>query len=112
MAASNTPSATQALNSAIARLTRRVACRLIGESRSKTFRQSPADRRSRQRTFRPRTRSFEVLHLLSNLLHLDLHQERPLADRQSLRLRRDRVGLPVHLLHDEIERLADRPLAG
>src|SRR5436309_12175470 len=54
--------------------------------------------------------SFEVLHLFADLLDLGLDAQRLPADWQGLGLRGDGVRLPVHLLHDEIQRLADRPL--
>src|SRR2546426_2438415 len=56
--------------------------------------------------------SFEVLYLFADLLDLGLDAQRLPADRQGLGLRGDGVRLPVHLLHDEIQRLADRPFRG
>src|SRR3989442_15997173 len=54
--------------------------------------------------------SLQILDLFPDLLDLGLDPQRRLADRQRLRLGREGVGLAVHLLHQEIERLSDRPL--
>src|SRR5918911_1737484 len=51
-----------------------------------------------------------VLHLLPQLLHLRLDDERRLLDRQVGGLGEHRVGLAVQLLQQEVEPLAD--LAG
>src|SRR5262245_39900022 len=55
-----------------------------------------------------RSALLNVLDLFTDSLDLDLHLERVLAYRQVHCLRVDRVCLAVHLLHDEIEFLADR----
>src|SRR5690606_20085580 len=57
-------------------------------------------------------RSLHVLDLLAQALDLVLDADDLVLDHGVVRLRADRVRLPVHLLHQEAQPLADRLLAG
>src|SRR5436189_5421579 len=59
-------------------------------------------------TVEPPWSSFDVLHLLANLLHLSLGLDGKLREAKIARLRRHRVDLPLDFLKKKIDALADR----
>jgi hypothetical protein len=55
-----------------------------------------------------RARPLDVLHLLAHLLDQHFHVDRDARGVEILRLRRERIGLAVELLHQEIQAPAGR----
>src|SRR2546422_7524630 len=86
------------------RNTRRPAAPRAGPARSSSC------RRPKARTRRRRPASLEVLQLLPEFLQFALHRDHRLRDRGVVGLRADRVDLAQHLLREEPELLANRPL--